>query len=418
LNKKSFIIILFIFININIYSENDIKAVFVSNFDVISSDGKALLSWKNPSNFNDNITIYKSGEIIDTESKISKASKIITLKNNEEKYIDTLSPGNNFYAVLITGRVTNMDYLVLIPYRNFNSTPVLLAEDDITDDVYKITKCSASSNKTSIIFDWNYATDSQRLARVVIYRNVSPISSDAVLNTSIKISTSSIDSKIFVDVPISGINYYYAVFIENEKNKQFVPGVSYTTNPVYIEKKAESIENFSSDSFIPLPLLTLQNDPTTGKKFNDPQILKNPQKINYNAKLNDIIKNYKKDFSVQYDRVIQENKDKVKHLDFKFLNDEAIYNAGDYTSEYSKIISLLKSKDYDKSLDIIEQLVIDTIPNDLESRLEYYAGMIYYINEDYYRSYLNLILSYDNYRNEVIPYLDSIYYIIFSTLER
>jgi hypothetical protein len=416
---KAYLYLFFFLLTYQVFGANKIEMVFVSNFIANASDNKVLLSWKNPENFGDYITIFRSNEVIDSKQKLEKSKKIAVLKANEEKYIDEILPGtNNYYAVLITSKMTGKNMEIFIPYRNFNSAPAISVLDSKKDDVFEITKCVSTSNKTSVIFEWDYKTDSLGTAKAVIYRNLEPISDENKLGTSIKLNTISIDSKIFVDVPITGINYYYAIFLENDPKKKFVQGVTYTANPVSIEKKESSIDDFSSDNFIPLPLLTLQNDPTNGKRFNDPQILKNPQKIDYTKANSEIIKRMTEQNRKQYDEVMLENSSKSKKLEFKFLSDEDIYNAGDYSSDYENIINLLKKKDFARALDIINEMIYETIPEEIKARIAYYGGLIYYMNEDYYRSYLDLILSYDDYTRDVSPYIDSIYFIIFPTLDR
>ena len=404
-------------LSINLFSANKIDMVFVSNLTVTVSDNRVLLKWENPENFKENLCIYRSKEVIDSSDKLKNSEKVAILTNQEEKYIDVFTDENVFYAVLINKKETDTDYLVFIPYRNYTRTK-LSKDTSVSMEKFYITSCKSTSNKTSIIIEWDYRTDSLGTAKIVIYRNTEPIIDEEKLDSSIKLASIGIDSKIYVDIPIAGINYYYAVFMENDKNKEFDVNVSYTINPVFIEKREASIDNFSSENFIPLPLLTLQNDPTNGKRFNDPQILKNPRKIEYDEKISKIIKDMKKLNKKQFDEVISDNKQKAKKLDFRLLNDEDIFHTIEYSNEYSNIISLLKKTDYKTALDLITELLYETIPEEMKSRIAYYAGLIYYLNEEYYRSYLYLVLSYDSYKLETMPYIDSIYFIIFPTLDR
>ena len=64
--------------------------------------------------------------------------------------------------------------------------------------------------------------------------------------------------------------------------------------------------DFSIDNFIPLPLLSITNDPKSGKMFLDPQILKNPIKVNYNKKVRKILHSNKKKF----DKITESEKEK------------------------------------------------------------------------------------------------------------
>jgi len=86
--------------------------------------------------------------------------------------------------------------------------------------------------------------------------------------------------------------------------------------------------------------------------------------------------------------------------------------------EYNKAIELIKGNDYNNALYLLEELLIETIPQNLFKRISYYIGMIYYLNGDYYQSYLYFVLCLEDFRKEILPYITSIYLNIFSTLER
>jgi hypothetical protein len=412
--KKILLLTFFVFTIFKIFSIEKIDAAFVSNISTVNSDGKVLITWQNPVNFTDYVTIYRSNEIIDSEEKLLKAAKLETLKNKEEKYIDSAPAGNNFYAILITLKNTEKNNIIFIPFRNFSSKPVIITKEELSH----INKFSAKSSSFSITLEWDYIAGSSNNSKIVLYRNTEPISDENKLSNSIKIATSNIDSKYFVDIPMSGIFYYYAIFVENDIEKTFVPNVSISTNPVFIQKKVETVNDFSTDNFIPLPLITLANDPKSGKNFIDPQILKNPKKIDYNSSVSTIMKKYRADFSKIKDDYTKDTEEKIKRLDFHFLNDEEIFNAKDYALEYGKIMTYLKNKDYDNAEKYLTDILIETIPDYLLRRVSYYLGQIYYANGDYYKSYQYMILAYDDYRKEILPFVNSIYYNVFKNLER
>jgi len=415
LHLRIIIIIFLIFFNFSsFFAAEKIDAIFVSKITTINSFGKVLLKWQNPSYFEDYITIYRYSEVIDSVDKLVKATKVIILKNKEEKFVDLPPVGNNYYAIMITNKINGKDDLALVPFRNYILKPVVVTKDDI----FELNKFSAKSNKISIILEWTYKTESKKSTKVSIYRNTEQIKNEAGLTNSIKIATVDIESKLFIDVPIAGINYYYAIFTENDAYKSFIENISFSKIPVNIEKKVETINDFSTDTFIPLPLIALQHDPKSGKEFVDPQILKNPQKIEYNPKLNIVVQKLKKNYTKIYDKYIMDTQIKVRHLDFRLLTDEEIYDPKEYSQEYSKIINYIKGNDYINAQSILENLIVETISDKLLKRLSYYLGLIYYLNGDYYKSYQYLVIPYDEYKKEIIPFLDSIYYNVFRNLER
>ncbi|OHD07065.1 MAG: hypothetical protein A2086_05145 [Spirochaetes bacterium GWD1_27_9] len=411
--KKLFVCLFFIFILFSANSLDKIEAFFVSNLMATVSNGKVLLNWRNPST-NQIINIYRSDSTIDTEEKLNKATKIATLTNNEEKYIDNPFLGTFYYAIITSSIETNKPNIIFVQFRNYTSKEIVIKNKDL----FKITRINAKSTKSSIIIEWDYTSNSTNPTNIVLYRNTDPILNESVLVSSIKITTQKIDVKSFLDIPISKIKYFYAISLENDNEKEFIPNVTITTDSVFIESKIETINTFSTENFIPLPLISLQMDPKSGKDFLDPQILKNPQKIKYNDKLKEIITKYKKDNEKLFDKFTNEELKKMDKIPVHILNDEEIFITKDYAMEYNKAIELIKGNDYNNALYLLEELLIETIPQNLFKRISYYIGMIYYLNGDYYQSYLYFVLCLEDFRKEILPYITSIYLNIFSTLER
>jgi|GEM_PF-1509396 len=398
-----------------VFSVETINAPFISKINLEVSNGKVLLTWKNPEDFNDNITIYRSNSIIDSPEKINNSEKIIILKNKEEKYIDIPDKyGNFYYAIIITDKSSNIDNIILVPYRNYTIKPATISQANL----FNITKINSESDKAKIKINWDYNTESKNSIRIMLYRNTTPINNKELLDNSIKIATLDIADKMYFDIPIANIDYYYAIFIEDEKEKEYIPDVNITVNPVSIEKQNVIFPEFSIDNFIPLPLLTIKSDPKSGKLFLDPQILKNPSKIDYSKNTEDIINNYKSSYKDLYEDFNKEKQIKLQHLGIRYLNNEEIFETQEYSIEYKNAIKYMKNNNIESSLQIFEELIKEILPDELQLRVSYYIGIIYYIKGNYYMSYIYLNYAYDNFKKEITPYLNSIYFNIFESLER
>jgi len=340
-------ILIFIFINLlgNLtFTIETITAPFVSELRLESQNNKVLIQWKNPADFKDYLSIYRSNKVIDSMDKLKSSEKIILLTNQESQYIDIPpSDGLYYYAIIITEKASNKDNAVFVPHRNYSLQPVVIEK---TINI-EITKFSAESNESSIMLKWEYKSDATTNKKVTIYRNTEPITNDRLFNDSIKISSVEISANSYIDIPIDNINYYYAIFIENDiNNKSYIDGINITTNPVSINNRYVLFREFSIDSFIPLPLLTLKDDPATGKTFIDPQILKNPVKIEYTKNVKNIIGANNNLYKDVYDETKKQKNNKLMPLDIHILNDEAIFETNDYNLEYKKMIDFLKNKKY------------------------------------------------------------------------
>lgn len=394
------------------YTLDKIEASFVTDINFVSKNSKILIQWKNPDNFDNNITIYRNRELIDNPNKLKNSEKVIMLTEKEEKYIDTPGVGSFYYAVIITNKKSLKDDVILIPFRNYNTNPIEIKSEDSV----KVKTINALANKHSINITWDCDMDDSKDQNLSLYRSTEPIINEDILKKSIKISSLKATLKFYVDIPIPRITYYYAIFVENNDEKRFIPDVTITTNGVSVESKGDLMNNFSVDTFIPLPLLSFDKDPNSGKYFNDSQILKNPKIIQYFANTKNVIESLKKDNL--YKRYSNDKERSLKPLDFKFLNDEEIYSAKEYANEYETIIKHLKKGEYLNARFLLEQYITEMLPKDLLKRVSYYLGQICYMNKEYNYSYIYLVYSYNDFPKEVNPFLLSITNKIFDTLER
>jgi hypothetical protein len=406
--------LLFFFIAFRVFGVEIIEAPFVSKINFEVSKRKVLLNWQNPSDFSQFISIYRSNLIIDSANKLTQSEKIAVLKSGEEKYIDSpLEDGEYYYAVLITNKAKNDNSVIFVPYRNFTIKPAVI----VTEDIFEVTSLSAASKNTYVKLEWNFKTESSANKNIVIYRNTKPIKDNDFLNSSIKITSTDIKNRSFIDVPLPHFEYYYAAFVEEEKDKKFLPDINITLNPVSIEEQNELFPEFSVDNFIPLPLIILQNDPKTDKMFSEPQVLKNPKKIQYNDNVKEIINNIRISYSDVFNQFMKENEKNLLKLNFHILYNEDIFEVKEYSSEYKSALLYIQNKDYDKAQKILEELIREIMPDELLSRVSFYLGQIYYLKGNNYMAYLYFVYSYNSFKKEISPYLSSIYQQIFKSLD-
>ena len=110
-----------------VFEQYDTPFVFDLEFQCYGR--KVLLTWKNPDNFQNNLLIYRSNSYI---SSLQNTTRIARLTNGENKYIDNVESGSNYYySVLIEDKnEKNKIYMLFIPYRNTTVKPVILKEEN------------------------------------------------------------------------------------------------------------------------------------------------------------------------------------------------------------------------------------------------------------------------------------------------
>lgn len=388
----------------------DQKKPFVTGIEVYAVGGSILINWQNTDKDETFTSVYRSEKLIDN---LRKAKKLVTLKNGEDKYIDTPAPGTYYYAVIITDKNGFKDFDILIPYRNTLPFPVTVEKEK----TYNIKNIKTETDNR-ITLKWEYETDATADTNVLIFRNTKPISNNDILKESVSIGKTSISSVKFIDFPVPGINYYYAIIPENLYIQTFIPNMNYTTTPSNISAGINYLRSNNSYEFTPLPLLSLQEDPGTGTKFSDTQIFKSRTNVLISKKIDSIISGIKSRNKKAGKSIDNECSEKEKQLEIKMLPDEDIYKPGLYVDNYKNGIDNFKSKNYTVALEYFDNITISNTSDDILLRAYYYTGLCYYESGQYYNSYIYLLQSLEKYKKTVTPYIESSLYKIYNSIER
>ncbi|MCG8570503.1 MAG: hypothetical protein MJB14_10220 [Spirochaetes bacterium] len=408
-----YIVFLFLFFSFHLFAD-EVTVPFVSSLRAKVTFGKVQLQWKNPDNFKKHLVIYRSTQPINSTNELKKATQIVTLRNREEYYVDTPPYGTYYYAILIKNRINQKLSIIFIPYRNYITRGIVIKKVDI----FRLTSLQVKVQNEALLLNWDYFADTTADKNVMIYRYTLPITDEQRLDEAIIIAKTSIKDKQYLDRTLANIHYYYAIVPEEVPLEGFFPDVNMTIDPAVIPKTVQPIDYFDIDSFVPLPLLAINNDPKSGKPFLDPMILKSPDKKKYQNKTKEIIDQITKKHRDTYQVFQNKKHTELKHLDFQFLEDEGIFiNQTDHQA-YKNIIQNLRIKEYDKAESGLKLLIEEPLPDQLYYRVSYYLGMLYYHQGNFYHSYLYLIIPYEKYRKQILPYLESISYTIFELLER
>jgi hypothetical protein len=323
--------------------------------------------------------------------------------------------GSYYYAIFLQDKVGEKIDIVFNNFRNFTNTPAIVVKEEII----KISSLTATSFASYVVLKWEYKSSvKSTLKKASIYRNIKPILNDDDKNASIKIASVDCALNSYTDVPLSNVDYYYGVFIENEKNISYIPNVNVTVSPIFIESNNESDNSYFSDFFVPLPLLSFTTNPKNGENFTGSGIFKTPYKIKYNNITAGIIENDKLKFLDVYNKCKKNELNNLKKIPIKLLSNEEYFEPEEFKSEYQTAIKLFRSNNYSESLSIFENLLTEKLASGLKIRVLYYIGVIKYFFGEYNMSLLYLLTPNDTYKKEVSPYINSIYAIVFPTFER
>ena len=207
----------------------------------------------------------------------------VTVRYGVQYYIDDIDDIENIYYFIAASDASGRRYDVIIP--QINSTNVNLsqpqtqtqvtaqdsppatvtAETRPTVPVQGISNLRASQDGERVIITYNTSSPEKN---AVLYRSMHPVSQPQDLLNAL-IVQSGIRSP-FVDSPVPGFTWYYAVIYEEEissGNIEIMPGINATAAGVSISGD-QTVEQVLRQ--IPLPILTLRN--AVGEGFFLPEV--------------------------------------------------------------------------------------------------------------------------------------------------
>ncbi len=407
------IFILCMSITISIISQDIDTPPFVSAIRTSVIDNKVMLSWRNPVNFSKELVVLRSTMVIDSDQIMAVATVVAVLKNYEQQYIDSPETGTWYYAVVVSEKDGKLENNRLYMHRNYTTKGI---------DIRRVPLTGLSSIKAEVInntvnLSWTYDSTEIEEMGLIIKRHTVPISSIEVAESSISIARITTTTRNFIDVPVPNIRYYYAVLFDKDRMNKYIPSVSYTENPVNVNSRTEVINDFSFDNFIPLPLITLDVNPLTGEKFDDPLLLKRPGIKNLTNQSKSALNKHRQVFADVFNEFMRE---KYSHnrIQFSMLEDEDLFLSLNPTDEYMKIISIIRSNSRREAIPMLESYIAEPLSDQMLSRLGYYLGALYYEAGDYYKAYIFLIMGYNNYKKECIRFFSSIYHNIYENVKK
>ena len=413
---QRFLIFIILFFTCTLFSQESFvfeqyDTPFVFDLEFQCYGRKVLLTWKNPDNFKNNLLIYRSNNYI---SNLQNATRIARLTDGENKYIDNVESGNNYYySVLIEDKnEKNKIYMLFIPYRNTTVKPVKLKDENNI----KLTSLKAYVNR-NVHLQWDFAplydeAESDKL--IYIFRSLTRIENEEIFENATFALKANLQDKNAIDVVGEEIAYYYYAWVEGSV-PVFLPDVTYTTRAVSANVERKFLYQKEELKFTPLPLLVFREDPLTGQQLNRNE-LENIQ--DRNAKMADFRSDLHEKWSDKQKKINKDYyNDLEKLLPFNFLKDEEIFVAPLYEDKYKEIQKYLRDKDYKKAKEKMEKLLSAGLPVQLYERINYYLGVISYCMGDYYNSYLYLNCTSAGINEAASFYLQSLSHKIYETLK-
>jgi hypothetical protein len=216
------------------------------------------LRWQDSPDIKGSVFIYRS--LSPFEGGIGVRERPIEIPYGVESYIDEIDSSGTYYYFIAASDEENQ-YIDFFAGNTFTieisesiGIPELRSAVSVEPEaaIHGISELMAQIDDTSVIISFRYA----RTGNLILYRATRPITRTADLLAAMIIGREAIPP--FIDNPVPGIPYYYAVIPEEELIRgtaAILPGVNATIYP--IEATMETSGGTAATRAVPLPLISL-----------------------------------------------------------------------------------------------------------------------------------------------------------------
>jgi hypothetical protein len=260
--------------------KNRVFTPFVTGIKVDPRNNLVRLSWIDSPNAVGPVYIYRAPTPFD---KINSYTQIrpFEVPYGVQSYIDEVENSGDWYYFIASSDTEGQHYDIMIPYNNTISVSLEYPEEEavFVESEPEDKPAPAPVRRRQV---WNGITNLRAVVRgdgveityntgdsskiPVLYRSVTPITVNrSILNAVIV--QSGIGSP-YMDYPVPGIPYYYALITEDELfsgGMEILPGINATREPVEIPSGYRVGLKASPDiRSIPLPLISVNSVSSAG----------------------------------------------------------------------------------------------------------------------------------------------------------
>lgn len=267
MNKRRFLIIatLILAVSANIAAQNRESMFHVTRISVESRNNLIRLTWVDSPDAQGPVYIFRSARPF--TGSVPANIRPVIVRYGQQYYVDDTDDMGNVHYFIAASDIYGRRFDIILP--RINSTSISFVHPDTEEEAAEPFLVETPPARVPIqgISNLRALQDEERVyitfdmigaqRNAILYRSMQPVRQSHDLLNAV-IVQSGITSP-FVDFPVSGIPWYYAVIFEDEiasGNIGIRPGFNTTIEPVTIT--SERIQERSLRP-IPLPMLTLRN---------------------------------------------------------------------------------------------------------------------------------------------------------------
>jgi hypothetical protein len=230
------LIVLLLIVRVSVFSQ-EVFAPFVSRIKIEVNNNLLRLSWIDSPDARGPVYIYRSQSPFDTRRPLPDRPRPVEVPYGAQSYVDEVEGLGPYYYFIVASMVAGNRYPILIPYSN--EMAVSLASDQqVLSHELNIFSLEAVPLSAGVAV--SYRTTASK-KDIILYRSTHAIAqkSDLVQARIVRLHAPT----SFVDYPVPGISYYYAVVFADDliaDTIDIVPGYNATMEPVVVMEYDQS----------------------------------------------------------------------------------------------------------------------------------------------------------------------------------
>jgi len=217
------------------------------------SDDKVLLSWIPAQNVTGESLILRADRPI-TAANYQAASVVGTVSSDATSFTDKLPDANGYYYAVISRDSAGNAYNFFLPASNSLLVAVSSGQLPQIGDIAAITGLDVVRKDDSVFISWSASIKRQNL---VLYRSTTPFTSLTSLLQAIVIASFTDSGTPYIDYPVPGVAWYYAICDEDALRGgavTFTAGANASRIPIEIPAGSTNNRRYILPVLRPMPL--------------------------------------------------------------------------------------------------------------------------------------------------------------------
>ncbi|HOT62049.1 MAG TPA: hypothetical protein PLU93_04240 [Treponemataceae bacterium] len=225
----------------------------VSALSATVTGSQVKLAWvPNPEVDGESVILRHTEPI--TAANYQAAERVGSVSHVIAEYVDRLPDARSYYYAVLSRDSAGIPYEFFVPVSN-SLLIAIAAEGPLPPpERARFSGFDAMTRNEAVIVAYQASVKGKRL---VLYRSTSPLVSLASLAQAIVIASFTDSGSPYVDYPVPGVPYYYAIIDEDELlsgSARFVPGENTNRVPVEVPAYFASVSKRGPPPVRPIPL--------------------------------------------------------------------------------------------------------------------------------------------------------------------